>query len=161
MPFLGSMAVAGNAVLLDTCVYIDQMQGRTPKALEDLLELRVVNHSMVAVQEMLHLVGALDPGDPRTASVIGSIELVVNAMAPHRVYTPDADVLASAAVHAGMMCRNQGYTKDNRFAVLHDCVLFLQALKLGFTLVTRNIAEFDYLLQLRPEGRVLFYEIEG
>ena len=40
-------------------------------------------------------------------------------------------------------------------------VLFLQALKLGFTLVTRNIAEFDYLLQLRPEGRVLFYEIEG
>jgi len=34
--------------------------------------------------------------------------------------------------------------------------LFLQAQKLGLTVPTANIAEFDYLLQLVPAGRVLF-----
>jgi hypothetical protein len=42
---------------------------------------------------------------------------------------------------------------------LADCVLFLQARKLGFTVLTANIAEFDLLLQLVPSGRVLFYRV--
>jgi len=40
---------------------------------------------------------------------------------------------------------------------LQDCVLFLQAQKLGFTFLTGNIRDFDYLLQLVPAGRALFY----
>jgi phage I-like protein len=40
---------------------------------------------------------------------------------------------------------------------LQDCVLFLQAQKLGFAVLTANVAEFDLLLQLVPTGRVLFY----
>jgi phage I-like protein len=35
--------------------------------------------------------------------------------------------------------------------------LFLQAQKLGFAVLTANIADFDYLLQLIPAGRVLLY----
>ncbi len=38
-----------------------------------------------------------------------------------------------------------------------DCVLFVQALKLGFTVLTANIGDFDLLLQLIPGGRALFY----
>jgi len=34
---------------------------------------------------------------------------------------------------------------------------YLQALKLGFTVLTTNLVEFNYLLQLIPSGRVLFY----
>jgi len=35
--------------------------------------------------------------------------------------------------------------------------LFLQALKSGFTVLTANVADFDYLLQLMPTGRAIFY----
>jgi hypothetical protein len=40
---------------------------------------------------------------------------------------------------------------------VNDGVLFLQAAKLGLTLLTRNISDFDYLLQMMPAGRVLLY----
>lgn len=39
------------------------------------------------------------------------------------------------------------------------CTLFLQAQKLGFTVLTANLAEFDLLFQLVPTGRVLFYRV--
>jgi hypothetical protein len=56
-----------------------------------------------------------------------------------------------------MLCRLQGYEKDARLRALQDCVLFLQAQKLGFTVLTANVSDFDYLLQLISTGRALFY----
>ena len=38
-----------------------------------------------------------------------------------------------------------------------DCVLFLQARKLGLAVLTANVRDYDILLQLVPEGRALFY----
>ncbi|TIQ70127.1 MAG: DNA-binding protein, partial [Mesorhizobium sp.] len=58
---------------------------------------------------------------------------------------------------SGMLCRLQGYKNDSRLRALQDCVLFLQAQKLGCTVLTGNISDFDYLLQLIPTGRVLMY----
>ena len=78
-------------------------------------------------------------------------------MPVHRVFTPDVDVLGRAALLSGMLCRLQGYQRDARLRALHDCVLFLQAQKLGLTVLTANVSDFDYLLQLIPNGRVLFY----
>jgi len=60
------------------------------------------------------------------------------------------------ASRAGMLCRLQGYVRDATFKALQDAPLFLQAQKLGLTVPTANIAEFDYLLQLVPAGRLLF-----
>jgi hypothetical protein len=40
---------------------------------------------------------------------------------------------------------------------LHDCILFLQAQKLGLVVLTANDADFGVLLQLIPSGRALFY----
>ena len=59
-------------------------------------------------------------------------------MPDHRVFTPDADVLGRAALLAGMLCRLQGYARDAKFKALQDCTLFLQAQKLGFTVLTRK-----------------------
>jgi predicted nucleic acid-binding protein len=157
LPFLGGEAEAGNGRLLDTCVYIDQMQGRASPAVQDLLDIRIVHHSMVAVQELMHTVGVLDPRDPRSARAVAAIGRAVDAMPPHRLLLPDAETLASAAVHAGILCRTQGYGKEGRFRVLNDCVLFLQARKFGLTLLSRNVGDLDMLLQMRPDGRVLFY----
>lgn len=149
--------IAGSALLLDSCVYIDQMQGRTPDILDDLIAVRVVNHSTVAIQELMHAVGRLDPGDPRTGRVISEIGRLIEAMPGHRVFAPDPDVLGRAALLSGMVCRVQGHAGGRRFGTLHDCVLFLQAQKLGLTVLTANVADFDILLQLIPAGRVLLY----
>jgi len=157
LPFASPEELAGQPLLLDTCVYIDQMQARAPALVEQLVETRPVNHSTAAIQELMHTVGVLRPDDGRTASVIGAIRTQIAAMPEHRQFTPDADVLGRAALLAGMLCRLQGYARDARLKALQDSTLFLQAQKLGFTVLTRNIAEFDCLLQLIPTGRALFY----
>lgn len=157
LPFLGESAEAGQELLLDTCVYIDGMQGRVPDVVADLVDLRVINHSTVAVQELMHTVGVLEPDHPGTAGAIRQIALTIKAMRPHRLFSPDPVVLGKAALLAGMLCRLQGYQRDHRLRILHDCVLFLQAQKLGFSVLTANGSDFDYLLQLIPTGRVLLY----
>lgn len=157
LPLARQDQVGGQALLLDTCVYVDQMHGRTPVLVERLIDARPTNHSTVAIQELMHTIGVLRPDDPRSASAIDEIERHLNAMPPHRVFAPDPDVLARAALLSGVLCRLQGYANGARIRALHDCVLFLQAQKLGLTLLTGNISDFDFLLQLLPTGRVLMY----
>lgn len=60
-----------------------------------------------------------------------------------------------------VLSRLQGYGADRRFRALGDCILFLQAQKLGLTVLTANVGDFDPLLQLLPSGRVLFYRRHG
>lgn len=157
LPYADTAELAGQPLLLDTCVYIDQMQGKAPQLVEQLVEARQVHHSTIAIQELLHTVGVLDPDDRRTKGVIKVIQRQIEAMPDHRVCVPDADVLGRAAILAGILARLQGYSGDARLRVLHDCVLFLQAQKLGFTVLTANVADFDYMLQMIPAGRVMFY----
>jgi len=149
--------MAGPGVLLDTCVYIDQLQGRLDAMVETLIEMRHIHHPAVAIQELMHTVGVLDPAHSRTAAVVGAIRVLIESMPAHRIRVPDVDTLGRAAVLSGDLCRLQGYRNDHRRKALQDCVLFLQALRDGLTVVTRNVKDFDYLLQLMPEGRVLLY----
>ena len=157
LPFIDATRIAGQGLLLDTCVYIDQMQDRTPRLLDDLIAQRQVNHSTVAIQELMHTVGALNPADARTAAAIAAIGKRIKAMPAHRVFTPDAETLGRAALLSGILCRLQGYEKDGRLRALQDCVLFLQAQRLGLVVLTANVRDFDILLQLIPAGRALFY----
>jgi hypothetical protein len=158
LPFVTEERIGGPGLLLDTCVYIDQLQGRAPDILETVVAARQTNHSMTAVQELMHTVGVLDPKDPRTASVIASILGIIRSMPPHRLFTPDADVLGRAALLSGVLCRLQHYASDRRLRALQDCVLFLHAQKMGLTVLTANTSDFDPLLQLLPAGKVLFYQ---
>ena len=157
LPFVGDEAEPGGALLLDTCVYIDQLQDRTPPAVESLTAMRLVHHASVAIMELMHLVGRLDPSDRRSASAIARIRGAIRAMPAHRTFAPDVDTLARAAILSGILCRTQGYAADARHRAQNDCVLFVQALKSGVTLLTRNVADFDFLLQMVPAGRVLLY----
>lgn len=157
LPFVTDALIGGQSLLLDTCVYVDQMQDRSPEILDRVVEARQVNHSTVAVQELMHGVGVLNPKDARTAQVVAEIRRLIQAMPGHRVFAPESDVLGRAALLSGMLSRLQGYAFDAKLRALQDCTLFLQAQKLGFTVLTANIADFDCLLQLIPAGRVLFY----
>ncbi|PYE89519.1 hypothetical protein C7477_10326 [Phyllobacterium leguminum] len=109
----------------------------------------------------MHSVGRLDPLDPRTPRAIEPIGAAIKLMHPHRLFAPDADIIGRAAILGGILSRLQVYQKDDRLRAINDCVLFLQAWKLGFTVLTRNTRDFDFLLQLFPTGRVLFYRQEG
>lgn len=160
LPFVREEHVAGQGLLLDTCVYIDQLQNRSPALLDRLIATRLVNHSTVAIQELMHTVGVLDPDDRRTPTVIAEIGGLIRSMQPYRMLTPDSDVLGRAALLSGIVCRLQGYAGDHKLRALHDCVLLLHAQKLGLTLLTANVADFDILLQLLRSGRVLFYRQE-
>lgn len=133
------------------------MQGRSPKILDDLITQRQVNHSTVAIKELMHTVGVLDPSDARTATVIEVIGKQIRAMPPHRIFAPDTEVLGRAALLSGILCRLQSYEKDGKLRALQDCVLFLQAQKLGLVVLTANLGDYDILLQLIPAGRALFY----
>lgn len=157
LPFVGASRTAGQGLLLDTCVYIDQMQDRTPQVLDDLIARRQVNHSTVAIQELMHTVGVLNPSDARSAAVVDAIGEQIRAMPPHRIFTPDTEVLGRAALLSGILCRLQGYQKDSKLRALQDCRLFLQAQKLGLVVLTANVGDYDILLQLIPAGRALFY----
>ncbi len=114
LPFVNASLIAGQGLLLDTCVYIDQMQNRSPPVLEDLIAQRQVNHSTVAIQELMHAVGVLQPSDGRTTGVIAEIGKQIKAMPQHRIFVPDREVLARAALLSGILCRLQGYDSDGK-----------------------------------------------
>ena len=78
-------------------------------------------------------------------------------MPSYRIFAPDTEVLGRAALLSGILCRLQGYEKNGKLRALQDCVLFLQAQKLGLVVLTANVSDYDILLQLIPAGRVLFY----
>lgn len=159
LQFLAGPPSGGQALLLDTCVYIDALQGRLPGIVTELIAVRQVNHSACAIQELMHGVGMLDPQDRRTPVAVDGIAALVKEMRPHRVFAPDIATMARAALLSGLLCRIQNYGGDHRKRALMDATLFLQAAKLGLATVTRNIGDFDLLLQLIPRASVHLYRV--
>lgn len=157
LPFVDGRPAGGQALMLDTCVYIDQLRGRLPDDVAELIDLRQVNHSTVAIQELMHSIGALDPRDNRTAGAVMQLAAILRAMRPHRTFVPDPETLGRAAMLAGLLCRIQTFSQDNRMRALMDATLFLQARKLGLAVVTRNVGDFDLMLQLFPRSTVYLY----
>jgi predicted nucleic acid-binding protein len=157
LPWVSEDVVAGGELLLDTCIYIDELQGRAPDPVTTLLRIRTLNHSTVALAEMMHLFGRLDPADARTEPTLTAIAGLIRRIPSHRLHEADADIMAGAGALAGILCRLNGYQNDRKQKALHDCIIFLQARRLGFTVLTRNIADFDIITQMVPDGRVLFY----
>lgn len=161
LPWASDAAPAGGELMLDTCVYIDQLQGRLPNEAQRLLAARTLNHSAVSVMEMTHLFGRLDPADPRTNRTLKTVAGVLNAIPAHRLHEADAPTMAAAGILSGLLCRLNGYGTEQRQRALHDCILYLQARKLGLIVLTRNVGDFDQIQQLAPDGRVLFYRRQG
>jgi predicted nucleic acid-binding protein len=155
LPFVSERVTAGPELLLDSCVYIDVLQGRAPERLKRLLSVRLCNHSGVTLAELTHLFGRLDPRNDRTATVLAEISGTILDMPGHRLNAPSANALGEAGILAGLAARLAGIKSGQ--ALLNDAALYLQALEQGQTLLTRNVREFDWFDQLLPTNRVLFY----
>jgi hypothetical protein len=69
-----------------------------------------------------------------------------------------------SAIVADGACGRQAYdgrlprtSKDGKLRALQDCVLFLQAQRLGLVVLNANVSDYDILLELMPMDRALFY----
>lgn len=158
LPTVQAPISAGAELLLDTCVYIDVLQGRTPEAVDDLLQARIVNHSTVCLSELTHLFGRLDPTHSGTKGVLREIRRVIEDMPGHRLSAPTANAMGEAGMLAGLAARLSGAASGGSQTLLNDAGIYLQALERGWIVITRNVRDFELFDQLLPAGRVLFYE---
>lgn len=149
---------AGPPLLLDTTVYVDILQDRAPPPVTELLKLRQLNHSAIAVGELTHLFGRLDPAHPETKAVLAPIRATITDMPQHRLSVPSVEAFAEAGIITGTIARLCGTSRQDRQPLLNDACLYLHARESGAVLLTRNVADMDLIDQLAANGRVLFYE---
>jgi predicted nucleic acid-binding protein len=158
LPFVPTSPEPGRELLLDTCVYIDVLQGNTPPEVDALLRLRTSNHLAVCVAELTHGFGRLNPRHPGTEAVSRNIAEVVTAIPPHRLESASADVVIEAGILAGLVFRLCELQPGREVAALNDAIVYLHALANGQTVLTRNMRDFDVMNQVIPDGQVLFYD---
>jgi predicted nucleic acid-binding protein len=145
-------------LLLDTTVYIDELQGRFPPDAEMTIRVAELWHSNVTETELAALIGLLDPHHPRTQQAIRQVIATIERRPQHRILIPDREVWREAGILAGVLARIQGYATAERRRALNDALIFLSAAKHGCAVLTRNIVDFDLLMQLFPNGRAIYYE---
>ncbi|WP_137934509.1 type II toxin-antitoxin system VapC family toxin [Mesorhizobium comanense] len=159
LSWAGDEPAVGGALLLDTSVYLDVLQGRTPEAVDELLTYRLCHHSAVCLAELSHVFGRLDPAHPTTKSILKVVADTIEDIPGHRLHAPDATAWGRAGMLAGLLFRlsrlPKGEGHERRF--LNDALTFHQTGPLGATVLTANIRDFDPLSQLVPSVRVIFY----
>ena len=144
-------------LLLDTTVYVDELQGALSCEVEISLRLTEVWHSTVTESELTALAGLLDPNHPNTRTAVQQVFASVERWPTHRILNPDREVWREAGILAGLLARLQNYGKSERRRALNHALLFLSAAKHGCSVLTRNISDFDLLMQLAPYGKSIFY----
>ncbi len=123
--------------------------------MRDLLTQRLINHSAVALAELTHLMGRLDPAHAGTRTALRELSASVNDIPPHRLSAPSVRAFGEAGMLAGLAARLTG--RRHEPALLNDALLLAHAAESGRVLLTRNIGDFDILQQLLPEARILVY----
>lgn len=158
LAFIETVSVRPRKLLYDTTVYIDILQNRFPQNGEPMLRAAEAWHSPVTEAELTAAIGLLDPGHPETHKVTEQISSVIERRPPHRTIAPDREIWREAGILSGILARLEGYGRDHRRRTLNDALLFASARKQGCAVLTRNVADFDFLSQLDPTGIVLFYK---
>ena len=156
--FLSSLKPPLPKLLLDTTVYVDALQGRLADDMDIALRTASLWHSSVTEAELAALAGLLDPTHPHTQNVIAQVAASIELRPEHRILTPDRDTWREAGTLAGLLARLQKYGKNERRKALNDALIFLSAARNGCVVLTRNILDFDLLMQLDPKGHAVFYD---
>lgn len=111
--------------MLDTCVYIDVLQGRSPQDVDRLIETRIVNHSTVCLAELTHLFGRLDPAHPGTKGVLRELSGVIADIPGHRLSAPSVSAAGEAGMLAGLVARLADVEVGRGPVLLNDARLYL------------------------------------
>lgn len=148
----------GTGLLLDSCVYLDGMAERLPDSAAKLLVGRPLHHSTICLAELGFGLGALRPADPRTRASRRALEdVIARILGSPRLHAPDQPAWLLAGTLSGLLARLQGYGPEQRRRAIMDSLLLATARRLGLTLLTANLAEFDPMLQLLPDTKLVFY----
>jgi hypothetical protein len=152
-------AKAGAPLLIDTTVYLDALQGKTPAAVDDLLRYRSIFHSAVCLAELTYAFGRLDPAHSGTRRALAALGGAIDDIPRHRLFAPDTDLWGKAGMLAGKALRVGRIPpgREQERKLLHRSLVYLQARKVGAAMLTRNVRDFDLLQQLAPAGAVVFY----
>ena len=126
LPWVERAAAIGSPVLLDTTVYIDTLQGRSPAALDAFISFRTCNHSSVCPAQLAHAFGRLSPSDPRTDAALKVIGQSIRAIPAHRLVAPDAATWGTAGILAGILFRLGSHAVGAEQRSLNDALVYLQ-----------------------------------
>jgi predicted nucleic acid-binding protein len=149
------------AVLLDTCVYLDAGKGKLPRGAQLLLAGSRLFHSSVCVAEIAYSFGRLDPTRPDTPAALEFIRETLSRVRLDRTLAPDRDAFVEAGVITGTLVRTQNLGTPERRKLLLDVLIFLTARQIGYPVLTANTNDFDLIQQLAPDGKVIYYISSG
>src|SRR5712691_1459924 len=157
LPYVDGEQPLGSPLLLDTCVYLHVLRGKTPQKLDDLLRARTVYHSATAIVELTHRFGARVPANDKEEAARERLATAIRRIPAHRVIAPTVAIWGEAGILAGIRARVGGFGQLANQTTLNDALLFLQALAIGAAVLTENVADYDIFRQLHPDDRALFY----
>jgi hypothetical protein len=103
LPWVADEPAIGGPLFLDTSVYLDVLQGRSPVEVDRLIAYRLCHHSAVCVSELTHAFGRLDPKHSSIKAVLETIAATVKDIPEHRLHVPDAAIWGQAGVLAGLL----------------------------------------------------------
>lgn len=157
LAFVDDEPIAGNALLLDSTVYIHVLTGKTPAKVDQLLRVRTLYHSAVVVSELTNRLGARIPRSNKEVQARAKLLEAINEIPDYRVLAPTVLDWGEAGIIAGIIARLGGYASGRTQDDLNDALMFLQARATGLAVLTANVGHFDRLQQLLSDVRVLFY----
>ena len=157
---VAAASVAGTARLAlvpDTNVYIRNMSGTLPAAVEILLDTALQWHCSVCVAEITAGIAQYDPAARNWRRVRRQYGILLGSIPDTRLLLPDAQTWHLAGVISGTLARTQGFQPHQRKECLNDALIYLTAAKRGLPVVTANREEFDMIQQIAPGGTFLHF----
>jgi predicted nucleic acid-binding protein len=158
LAFVDDETPVGAPLLLDTCVYLHVLRGKTPAKVDDLLRTRTLHHSATALAELTHRFGSRLPANARERKARETLAQAIREIPAHRMINPTVSMWGEAGIIAGLRARVGGFAPAGGQDTLNDALIFLQAISIGAAVLTANTSDFDILQQLAPTGRILLYK---
>jgi predicted nucleic acid-binding protein len=115
-------------------------------------------HCTIALGEIAHVLGRLDPAHPQTAQQRAYFENLLRRIPAHRVINPDADLHIQSGIITGLLARLLFLPKGAHRQRINDALLCLTAHKAGAAILTADVSDFDLIQQLVPSASVIYYE---
>ncbi len=80
LDFAEAATLIGPPLLLDSCVYIDGLEGSRPPSVEAILRTRTLTNLSVVLGELSHNLGRLHPRHRHTRQHLGELAGVIEAI---------------------------------------------------------------------------------
>ena len=152
-----SAAITRRPVVPDATVYMHGGQGRLPPQVATIVQQWPLLHCAVALGEIAHGIGRLDPGHPQTPRRRAYLESVLRQIPQHRIIAPGDDVHVSAGILTGILARLLRLPGGGHRLRINDVLICLTALKSCAAVLTANIGDFDLVQQLVPSAEIIYY----